>query len=213
MGQTSAYLKEIEEDCNGEASSDYSKFSSIREYLFKSCQQHFLVNQNNPSVLNTISGKKGEGNTVYFNPICQAITEKSQPMFFDKDTGDPIIRDNDYTMRMDNILDTYSFTIGYSNLFENTIDEIYTDSFIEAIIDFIGLSGFWLGFSFITCLEFFTLAMIIVKSCCSNLSSRNRKRGRIIKIGSAPTVPEKGWDRNENLSKDAHGVLKGDSFV
>ena len=76
---------------------------------------------------------------------------------------------------INDVYDTFSFRIGYSSLFENTISEVYLDSFINTAIDTLGMTGFWMGFSFITILEFFTLFGIIIQSCThKNKDNKNK---------------------------------------
>ena len=87
--------------------------------------------------------------------FCKMLTGKND--YLSNFTAEEISEKNFINSAVQQNTDQYSFNLGYNNFFISVTEEQYLDTWIETTIDVLGMSGFWLGFSFITVLEFLLL--------------------------------------------------------
>ena len=163
-----SYTTEIFEACQKLPSGQYKKLMELKNRFAEYCYD--LSGFSSGSTTSSTTSTRSY-NTMTF---CQFLTGKkdySKNSFTKDDINQKIFSSQNY--------DKYSFNLGYNSFFINLTEEQYLDTWIETIIDILGMAGFWLGFSFVTILEFFTLVGTLVLSGLHVLSDESKRRNSI----------------------------------
>lgn len=147
------FFKEKIDACFGSPNYEYFQMYNMKETFYTECR-------------NATINLEHANNKKTFK-ICDALGVASEDIF----SYNEVSFKND---RMDDLYDTYSFTLGYESLFVSEVNEVFLDTFINTAIDTLGMTGFWMGFSFITMLEFITLFGIMLQACFKRRRADNK---------------------------------------
>ena len=169
-------IKQLEH-CQGKKT---AKISDYFYDLYKNCQGDDMVddvyremnNFKKKVISSTLRSQKSESNFDTTNEDKSSLTNSNLIKLI---AGKNFINPND-GYNPDIIYDTYHIQIGHQDLFINSIKEVQLDTFLEALIDVLGTTGFWMGFSFITFIEFMEfLAMFLRNYLISDAAIENKE--------------------------------------
>jgi len=155
-GYANEYLTNLAKDCFGTSSEKNAQIMGMKQTFFDLCYEkaRFI-----DSDLMTVPG----GN--YFSSFCKVATvRETPPLTYESYSNSYKIDQQIFPQDgLPLMYDTFSFSIGFYSLFYNEISEVYLDSIINTAIDTLGMTGFWMGFSFITIFEVVTIFGVFLR--------------------------------------------------
>ena len=153
--ENSKYFMEMHESCQGSPNLFYRDLQGFKDYIVGMCwKKVYKMHENEDDF------KYSEINKYHYDEICSILTGMISPEEIEIAGPNQLNQLNSNpdtfapTFNPEILYDSYEVMIGFENLYITSISEVYLDTFISCLIDVVGMFGFWLGFSFITSVEF-----------------------------------------------------------